>query len=306
VSIVVMMILAVGLDRLVGEPKYWHPLIGFGNWADKVEHIFNRQPVTPTISRFWGMIALILLIIPVICLTFLFQPGLWTDSLSILILWIAIGNRSLEEHANRVYQALVSHQIVEAQQQLARIVSRDTDSLDSEQIAGATVESVLENGCDAVFAALFWFWVAGVPGVIIYRLSNTLDAMWGYKTPRYLYFGWAAARLDDLLNYIPARLTALSYACLGQLTWALICWAKQGKNWKSPNAGVVMATGAGALGLQLGGVAVYHGQRQNRPILGQGRVPTAHDIKRAVSLLNRALILWLIVGLIIEGGGSFA
>ena len=140
---------------------------------------------------------------------------------------------------------------------------------------------------------------------MLYRLANTLDALWGYRTPRYLHFGWAAARLDDGLNWLPARLTALSYALVGSqpaLAWR--CWREQAPFWKSPNAGPVMAAGAGALGLALGGPARYHGQWQQRPPLGEGLAPCAEDIGRAVKLVQRALWLWLAV--IFIGGWAFA
>jgi adenosylcobinamide-phosphate synthase len=147
--------------------------------------------------------------------------------------------------------------------------------------------------------------LAWAPGVVLYRLANTLDAMWGYRTPRYRDFGWAAARLDDVLNWIPARLTALSYVVVGTkpaLAWR--CWREQAPVWKSPNAGPVMAAGAGALGLALGGQARYHGEWVARPALGEGLAPRAEDIDRAVALVRRALWLWL--GAILVGGLAFA
>jgi len=173
------------------------------------------------------------------------------------------------------------------------MVSRNTAALDAGGVARAGSESVLENGSDAVFAALFWFLVAGAPGVVLYRLSNTLDAIWGYRNPRFERFGWAAAKIDDGLNYIPARMVALTYALLGRTALALRCWQRQAPQWDSPNAGPVMAAGAGALGVSLGGAAEYHGELHQRPQLGEGRPAQARDIERALNLVYGGVLLWL-------------
>jgi hypothetical protein len=175
----------------------------------------------------------------------------------------------------------------------AACVSRDTEDADAEALARAACESALENGNDAIFGALFWFLIGGAPAVIVFRLANTLDAMWGYRTPRWLMFGWAAARIDDVLNFVPARLTALSYASLGATAQALRCWRTQARAWSSPNAGPVMAAGAGAVGVALGGGARYHGEWEERPPLGAGDAPAAIHIRACLRLVQRAVWLWL-------------
>jgi adenosylcobinamide-phosphate synthase len=219
---------------------------------------------------------------------------------SIATLYFALGHQSLRDHAQRVHEALIKGELVEARAKVGCIVSRDTGQMDRQAVVAAAVESVLENGNDAVFGALFWFLIAGAPGALLYRLVNTLDAMWGYRTPRYLYFGWAAARLDDVLNFVPARLTALTYALIGHTRTALRCWRLQARAWDSPNAGPVMAAGAGALGVGLGGGAHYHGQWEERPPLGVGPRPDPTSIPAALRLVRLGLILWLLVVTAIE------
>jgi adenosylcobinamide-phosphate synthase len=214
-------------------------------------------------------------------------------ALQILLLYLTLGYRSLSQHALPVAEALNRDDLGIARQRVGRMVSRDTAAMRSVEVARAAVESVLENGNDAVFAALLWFAIAGAPGALLYRLINTLDAMWGYRTPRYLSFGWAAARCDDVMNFVPARLTALTYALLGRFRDAMRCWRLQGARWESPNAGPVMAAGAGSLNLLLGGPAFYHGQWKLRPPLGQGKDPQAEDIARALRLVSRGILLWL-------------
>lgn len=297
VEMPLMMLAAVLLDRLLGEPRRFHPLVGFGRLARYVERtLYGRTDESPAARRLRGVAAVAALLVPLTLLAaWLQQPSFFGALFSIALLYFAIAPRSLGEHAGRVATAFSAGGLPAARRQVGMMVSRDTGQMDEEAVARAAVESVLENGNDAVFGALFWFVLLGAPGALLYRLANTLDAMWGYRNARYSHFGWAAARLDDALNYLPARLTALTYALLGKTRNALNCWRRQAPAWDSPNAGPVMAAGAGALGVRLGGAAVYHGAIEQRPTLGMGAAPQAADIGRAVSLVQRSLWLWLVL-----------
>ena len=283
----------VALDALLGEPRRYHPLVGFGRLANRIEQRLNPG------GRGWrshGVSAWILAVVPVTLLAALLSrlPAIgWL--VQILALYCALGMRSLGEHVVPVAQALRAQDLDQARTRVGYLVSRQTDQLDAPAVARAATESVLENGSDAVFAAIFWFAVAGAPGVVLYRLSNTLDAMWGYRNARFERFGWAAARIDDLLNYIPARLVALTYAVLGKTRLALQCWRQQAPKWDSPNAGPVMAAGAGALGVELGGPAIYHGELHDRAVLGEGPAASADSIERGLALVQRGLWLWVLI-----------
>ena len=294
---------ALVLDGLLGEPRCWHPLVGFGRfargletWLRLPEGSLNAAAHIAGAARWRGMVAVALAVGPLtLACALLAREGWLGEALEIGVLYLTRGHRCLREHALRVCAALNAADLAAARRRVAMLVSRDTDAMQPVDIARAAVESVLENGNDAVFGALFWFALAGAPGALLYRLVNTLDAMWGYRTPRYLEFGWAAARLDDVLNYVPARLTALSYAAAGHVRDALSCWRQQAGQWESPNAGPVMAAGAGSLQLSLGGPAFYHGQWKSRPPLGVGAEPRAEDIRRALHLVARSLALWLAI-----------
>ncbi len=285
---VLIVLAALTLDALLGEPRRLHPLAGFGRWALAVERRCHGDAV-------WrGVFAVLIVLIPFTLLAALTRYVPFGVLLDTLLLYLAIGWRSLGEHAARVRDSLRAGDLVMARTRVGLMVSRDTASMQAGDIAKATVESVLENGNDAIFGAIFWFMVAGAPGAVAYRLANTLDALWGYRNARYRRFGWAAARLDDVLNYIPARLTALSYALVGRTRAAWRCWRTQGAQWKSPNAGPVMAAGAGSLGVLLGGAASYHGAMQERPPLGEGGVSNADTIDAAVQLIRNSVAVWLI------------
>jgi len=292
---IIQIFIAFVLDKTLGEPKNNHPLVIFGSFANKVEAKNNQAKATRTD----GVKSLVICVLPVILIIgFLqyeiFEDGLAATVFSAVCLYISIGWQSLFEHTTAVMTPLAKGNTKKAQQNLAMIVSRDTEQLDEQQITSATIETLLENGNDAIFGALFWFIILGPVGAILYRLVNTLDAMWGYKNERFLSFGWAAARLDDVLNWVPARFCAFSYALAGNYRTAIRCWRTQAPQWKSPNAGPVMASGAGALLITIGGDAVYHGESEQKPTLGAGDTPTYKDIKEAQSLINRALLIWLV------------
>lgn len=298
-------LIALIIDLLVGEPQRWHPLVGFGNAANWLENKLNNfHSKHRFFSQLSGLFAWALLILPVVVLLWLLEQNLQqvlepqpilNIVTGVVCLTFALGTKSLTQHARAVSKALKKSDITLARKKIAMIVSRDTSSSDEKAINCATIESVLENGSDAIFAAIFWFVVLGAPGVILYRLANTLDAMWGYKTERFTYFGWAAARIDDGLNWLPARLTALSYALAGNTKTAWSCWQKQAKFWHGINPGVVMASGAGALNVRLGGSATYHGQHVERPELGCDKEPQVTDIDRAINLVYKSIIIWLLV-----------
>jgi adenosylcobinamide-phosphate synthase len=188
-----------------------------------------------------------------------------------------------------MHTALAAGDVPGARAALPSLAGRDPSSLDAPELARATVESVAENTADAAVAPLLWGAVAGLPGLLGYRAVNTLDAMVGHRSPRYERFGWAAARLDDAANWLPARLTAaltVVSAPLGRgsAAGALRAWRRDGAAHPSPNAGRCEASMAGALGIRLGGRNVYGGRVEDRPTLGNGRPAETADIPRAVRL----------------------
>ncbi|MBS1207631.1 MAG: cobalamin biosynthesis protein CobD [Proteobacteria bacterium] len=290
-SITLSLLLGVILDHLFGEVPRGHPLVGFGRIAQWLERRLN----TGTARILRGSLGWALLVLPptLLAAATLSFGHVWI--VNGIALYFALGARSLNDHGMDVAEALRHGDFEEARRRVGYLVSRETADMDEAAAANATVESLLENGNDAIFGALFWCAVAGAPGVILFRLANTLDAMWGYRTPRFNEFGRLAARADDVLNYLPARLTALTYALLGQTRRALRCWRHQAPQWSSPNAGPVMAAGAGCLGLQLGGAAIYEGAVEQRPALGEGRKASATDIPRTLTLISHSLLIWLVV-----------
>jgi len=289
-TVALLLVAGVALDLLLGETRRWHPLVGFGNLANFIERRLNRG----NLRLLRGSLAWALAVLPLSILFVVLTDvaGLWLHA---VLLYLCIGLRSLRDHTIPIYEALRSGDLAQARALTARIVSRDTANASESDLAKASAESLLENGNDAVFGTLFWFILLGGPGAVLFRLANTLDAMWGYRSARFNLFGRPAARIDDVMNYLPARLTALSYVLLAGAgrAHAWHCWRTQAPAWSSPNAGPVMASGAGALGVSLGGAAVYDGEVEQRPPLGAGPAACAGDIQRAWRLVLRTTLLWL-------------
>ncbi|WP_283789122.1 adenosylcobinamide-phosphate synthase CbiB [Bermanella sp. WJH001] len=304
-----IVIAALVMDCVLGEVKRHHPLILFGNFALRCEAVFYPKKDTgnQTMLMRGALCWCVSVLIPsgVLFAVYFISPKFLQIPFTVVVVYFAIGARSLAEHGQAVAAGLMHQDIEDAQQQLSRIVSRDTQDLNETQISSATVETITENTHDAVIAPIFWFLVFGVAGVIVFRLANTLDAMWGYKNKRYEYFGKFSARIDDVLGWPSARLTVLLFVCvsvfkrpvsgLGQIyTWA--------KRWYSPNAGPVMAAGAYVLNVCLGGPVPYHGVLKSRPWLGDSvtaQPPRAEHIKHAIHLMYQSTYAFVFILLIV-------
>lgn len=289
---------ALIVDFILGETNRFHPLVGFGNQVLFIERFARNLPFSQKIS---GGIGWVLAVLPLISLIsfflFLIKDNYWLFFIAnLFILYFTLGCKSLLWHSREIFN--VRDNIELARKKVAMIVSRNTEKMDETQIASAAIESVLENGNDAVIGALFWFALLGAPGAILFRLANTLDAMWGYKNSRYLKFGYVAAKMDDILGYIPARLSALLYCFCGNYRQGFDCWKTQAKLCKSPNGGPAMCAGAGALNITIGGPAFYDGKLEDKILMGLGKKALFNDIPRANKLvffssLSCALILSL-------------
>lgn len=272
-------ILALLLDGLLGDPRRLpHPVRLIGGLALWSERLWRRLLKN---ERLAGIVTVL------VVLTVTGGVGgmlLWGagqihprlgDLVGVLLLYTCFAARDLLLHSRRVYQALAAGDLAEARQRVAWLVGRDTANLDQAGVVRAGVESVAENSSDGVVAPLFWAVVGGPLAALLYKAVSTMDSTFGYKNERYLHFGWAAARLDDLFNFIPARLTGV-----GLVVSALICgqdwrgawriYRRDRHNHASPNSGHPEAAVAGALGLQLGGVSSYFGKLVEKPTMGDG------------------------------------
>ena len=203
--------------------------------------------------------------------------------------YVVLGGTSLARTGDRMADLLVADDLVGARGLLPSLCGRDPAALDTSGLTRAALESVAENTSDAQVAPIWWGLLAGVPGLLVYRGANTLDAMIGYRSPRYQRFGWAAARFDDAVNYVPARVTGLAVAVCapvvgGRPRSALTAWRRDAARHPSPNAGVAEAAFAGALGVRLGGPTQYAHGTEIRPTLGDGRIPEVPDLARSVRL----------------------
>ncbi|GDY33114.1 cobalamin biosynthesis protein [Gandjariella thermophila] len=282
------LLLGMAADGALGDPRRGHPVAAFGRLAGRVERALYRD------DRLAGAAHTALLTGAAVLLGAAGQrfgrrgPALEAATTA-LATWAVLGGTSLAGEGVAVGRALDAGDLAAARERLPGLCGRDPDSLDTNGLARAAVESVAENTSDAVVAPLLWGAVAGIPGLLGYRAVNTLDAMIGHRSARYRRFGWAAARLDDLANLVPSRVAALITAgCApvvgGSAAEAWRAFRRDAAAHPSPNAGQVEAAFAGALEVRLGGRTVYPYGVEDRPVLGVGRMPDAGHVTRAVEL----------------------
>jgi adenosylcobinamide-phosphate synthase len=294
---------AVGLDLLLGDPPWLpHPVRGIAWIALRLEKLTRRWIRWPTAAGLvtalavdalaglavWGLIRLATRVHPAVA-----------DAAAIAAIYTTLAARDLADHSMAVLRPLAAGDLAEARRRLGRIVGRDTEPLDASGVVRATLESVGENTVDGVTAPLLFAVLAGPVGAMVYRAINTLDSLFGYRDEPYRQFGWASARIDDLANYLPARLTA-PLVCLAAAlvtrrgAGALRIVLRDGRKHASPNSGLAEAAMAGALGVQLGGLSYYGGQPCSRPAIGDPLVPPAvGQIRLANALMLTASALFL-------------
>jgi adenosylcobinamide-phosphate synthase len=275
--------LALGFaaDRLIGDPRHFHPVAGFGTAASGLEKLTYRD------TRAAGVVHTTVLVGAAVASGWAARRG--GVLAYALATWTVLGGRTLVRTGNRMAELLEADDIAAARALLPSLCGRDPEFLDAAGLTRAALESIAENTSDAAVAPLYWGAMAGVPGLLAYRAVNTLDAMIGYRNERYRRFGWAAARLDDLANYLPARFAGaltvlLAPAVGGSVSAAMAAWRGDAAKHPSPNAGVVEAATAGALGVRLGGPTTYRHGLELRPTLGSGPTPSVADLRRAVTL----------------------
>jgi adenosylcobinamide-phosphate synthase len=282
------LLLGYGVDQLVGDPRRWHPVAGFGRMATALERRAYRNDRAAGVVHTAALVAGAVAVGVAADRATRGRPAARTLTTAVAT-WAVLGGRSLRREASAVGGLLDAHDLPGARRRITHLVGRDPNGLDEAGIARACVESVAENTSDAVVGPLVWGAVAGIPGLLGYRAVNTLDAMIGHRSARYERYGWAAARLDDVANLAPARLAAALAAVAAPLVGgspatAVRAVRRDGGRHPSPNAGPVEAAFAGALGRTLGGVNVYGGTVEDRGTLGDGPVPGPADIGRAVRL----------------------
>lgn len=294
------LILGLLLDAVMGEPRWlWsrlpHPAVLMGRsvgWIDRRANRGGNRRVRGTLA-----FALLCLAFVALGLALAAIPGRMVD---VVVLAILLAQRSLVDHVRLVATAL-RQSLPAGRTAVAQIVGRETRSLDEPAVARAAIESAAENLSDGVIAPAFWFAVAGLPGLLLYKITNTADSMIGYRTERYAEFGWAAARFDDLLNLIPARLTALLIWLTAPRRAALPAIMAEAPRHRSPNAGWPEAAMAQVLGIALSGPRTYDGQRRDYPFVNpEGRRITGPaDIDNACAVLWRTWALGVFAALIL-------
>jgi adenosylcobinamide-phosphate synthase len=286
------------LDLLIGDPAWLpHPVVGFGKMIAFGERHLNKG----THRKLKGALMAIIYITGVFVAAWFLrtQLSIMHYALSIVfdvvVIFFCLAGTTLIREVRQVFLAL-DRSLDEGRKQVARIVGRDTSELSAQEVRTAALETLSENLSDGVIAPLFWFTILGVPGMLAYKMVNTLDSMIGYKTDRYRDFGCWAAHIDDIANYIPARLTALLMVVVaGKPRLTAFVW-RNGRNHASPNSGYPEAALAGILNCRFGGPHYYFGQLFDKPFIGTNERPlTTDDMKKAVQINRTAEVLMIVI-----------
>src|SRR6201997_2222050 len=293
-------------DLALGDPKRGHPVALFGQSAATLERVTYRDSKAAGALHTGLLVVAAALLGPAVESATARRGRPWAVAAAAAATWICLGGTSLARTGLEMARLLEREDVEAARRLLPSLCGRDPARLDGAGLTRAALESVAENTSDAQVAPLLWATAGGAPAVLAYRGINTLDSMIGHRSPRYIRFGWAAARLDDLANYVAARVTAaLVVMCApvvgGSPSGAVRAWRRDAARHPSPNAGVVEAAFAGALGVRLGGPTHYRHELQIRPVLGDGERPTVADLRRAVALSRAvqaaaALVVFAAVG----------
>ncbi|MDB5702604.1 MAG: cobD [Sphingomonadales bacterium] len=300
-------VLALVLDAAIGWPdamyrRVGHPVGGFARIITRLERSWNRRARSDLARRLAGVATVVILILVAGGIGWLIQS--WLDGIAGTWSWIFAGvlaapglaQRSLYDHVTPVARALEANDLPAARIAVGMIVGRDTKTLDEAGVARAAIESLSESFCDGVVAPLFWLLLFGLPGIWVYKAINTADSMIGHREARWRAFGWAAARTDDWLNLIPARIGAGLICLCGGGGWRVM-WRDARKH-ASPNAGWPEAAMAGTLGVRLAGPIAYDGNVADKPWIGEGRDRAGPvDIRRSLTVYRRTCCcLWIIAG----------
>ncbi|MDN3272739.1 adenosylcobinamide-phosphate synthase CbiB [Frankia sp. RB7] len=300
------MVVAMAVDALLGWPsklfaRIGHPVTWLGRLIAAIDTGWNRESDPPVLRRAAGLVGALLVIALAAALGWLLQsllrfliPWGWIGIVLVGVLaWPLVALRSLHDHVAAVANPLLGGDIAAARDAVSRIVGRDPAALDEAGIARAALESLAENASDGIVAPVFWGALFGLPGILGYKAINTLDSMIGHRSERHEAFGWAAARIDDVVNFIPARLTGFLFVLLApRRSQALSCMTRDARRHRSPNAGWPEAAMAGALGVRLSGPRIYHGSITDEPWLNEGaRDPLAADIVEGLTVYRRAMLL---------------
>ncbi len=295
-----ILLLALAVDALIGWPdalyrKIGHPVTWLGKLISHMDKSLNRMEWHPPTRRLMGLLTAAFIILICIVSGQIIQnavgQGILGFLISVLLAWPLLASRSLYSHVKDVAQPLELMDLRSAREAVSMIVGRDPKQLDTAGVGRAAIESLAENTSDGVVAPIFWGLIFGLPGILAYKAINTMDSMIGYKTPKHLDFGWAAARIDDLANWVPARLTGLIIAMMsGTPNTALQTIRRDAGKHRSPNAGWPESAMAAALGVRLSGPRSYHDKQTNDPWLyAEGRDVEGSDVTRALAVFKRSM-----------------